>query len=79
MSFRRNDSSTAFLAHWFTVQSPRAFFSATLSAPLSIRSSVVSTASRTAPVVAKFTWSRSSQALSMAAARSAWLMGRSSG
>ena len=51
MSLSRNDSSTAFLSHWLTDQSPFAPFSATRAAPRSSRSSAVSTASRTGPLV----------------------------
>src|SRR6478672_13877759 len=51
MSLRRNDSSTAFLSHWLTVHFPSPPRSATRALPLSSKSSAVSTASRTAPLV----------------------------
>ena len=70
MSFRRNDSSTAFFSHWLTVQPPSPF-SATRTSPLSSRSSVFSTASRTTPVVpAEMPW-RSSHTASIALCNSA--------
>ena len=70
MSFSRKDSSTAFLAHWFTCQSaPR--FSATRSAPLSNASSVASMASRVSPFVAGEMASRASQAELIAVSRAA--------
>jgi len=60
-----NESSTAFFSHWFTCQAPSSCRWATRAAPLSRRSSAVSTASRTSPRVAVETDSRSSNALSM--------------
>ena len=70
ISVRRNDKSTAFLAHWFTCQSlPR--FSATRSLPLSSAESVASIASRASPLVAGLMPSRASHAVSMAASSAA--------
>src|SRR5262249_17435748 len=72
MSFRRNEIRTAFLAHWLTCHWPTPRFSATRSAPESSASSVASTASRTGPLVPELSWSRFSQASSMAFASAAW-------
>jgi hypothetical protein len=79
MSRRRNDSSTAFLAHWLTRHSPSACRSATRSAPRSSASSVASTASRASPRVSGVSAARSSQAASIAASSSSWDMDRPPG
>ncbi len=71
LSLRRNDSSTAFLAHCRTVQAP-SIFSATRRSPQSSAPRVASTASRSAPLVVAFRLSRRSQAASMAASSWAW-------
>ena len=71
MSVNRNDSSTAFFAHWFTCQSlPR--FSATRRLPLSSAVKVASMASRASPFVDVEIESRASQAASMAVSRAAF-------
>src|SRR3954470_6504656 len=71
MSFKRNDSRTAFFSHWLTFQSPLAPRSATRASPRSSRSSAESTASRTAPLVDGPMLSRCSKASSMVLASSA--------
>src|SRR5436853_1605413 len=71
LSRRRNDSSTAFLSHWLTVQAPLPPRSATRALPRSSRSSAVSTASRTGPLVEGLMSFRFSKASSMVLARSA--------
>src|SRR5262245_56233143 len=76
MSLRRKESSTAFLSHWLTRQSPFCPRSATRALPRSSRSSAASTASRTAPLVAALMPSRVSKASSMVLASSACDMGR---
>src|ERR1051325_6222604 len=63
MSLRRNDSSTAFFSHWLTFHLPPSSRSATRASPLSSRSSAVSTASRTSPLVDVETPSRASKAV----------------
>src|SRR5690606_18160022 len=65
----RKESSTAFLSHGWTCQSPWARRSATRAWPRSSRSSAVSTASRTSPRVSKPSPSRSSKARSMVVSR----------
>jgi hypothetical protein len=64
LGFRRNDSSTAFFSHWWTVQS-FPVFSATRASPESSRARAASTASRTAPLVETLTSARASQAVSI--------------
>src|SRR3954470_9555108 len=71
LSCSRNDSSTAFLSHWLTVQAPLPPRSATRALPPSSRSSASSTASRTGPLVAGLMPLRFSKASSMVLARSA--------
>src|SRR5436189_5132020 len=71
LSRSRNDSSTAFLSHWLTVQAPLPPRSATRALPRSSRSSAVSTASRTGPLVEGLMSFRFSKASSMVLARSA--------
>ena len=75
ISLMRKPSKTAFLAHWFTCQSPFSIFSATRSLPLSSAASVSSIASRVSPVVADVIVSRASQAASMAVSSWAFDMG----
>jgi hypothetical protein len=75
LSFRRNESSTAFLSHWFTDQLSTPVlpgtFSATRNLPASSAASASLTASRTSPLVAALTSARFSQALSTTAASDA--------
>src|SRR3954468_4409442 len=78
MSLRRNDSSTAFLSHWLTCQSSPAR-SAPRKRPSSSPASAASTASRTAPWVPVLSWSRISQADSMAFWRSEVMASSGSG
>src|SRR6202040_1129440 len=73
ISFRRNDSSTAFFSHWWTCHSP-ACFSATRRRPESSASSACSTASRTEPPGDESRESRRSHASSMIRARSALIL-----
>src|SRR4051812_43506610 len=70
LSRSRNDSSTAFLSHWLTVQTPLPPRSATRALPRSSRSSAASTASRTGPWVEGLMSFRFSKASSMVLARS---------
>src|SRR5262249_52987479 len=76
ISLRRNESSTAFLSHWFTDQWPLAPRSATRALPRGSRSSAVSTASRTGPLVVGPMPSRCSKASSMILASSACDIGK---
>ena len=62
ISLRRNESRTAFLSHWLTLQRPLSCRSATRASPLSINSSAESTASRTSPLVDVEMVSRASKA-----------------
>src|SRR5271166_2313144 len=64
MSCKRNESSTAFLSHWFTCQLPFVSRSATRASPRSSKASAASTAPRTAPLVVGPTPSRFSKASS---------------
>ena len=75
LSFRRNDSSTAFLTHWCTVHSPTALRSATRSVPASRRPSTSSTAARTSGLLAEVRLARPSQARSMMDCRSCVMVG----
>src|SRR6218665_1747500 len=73
LSFRRNDSSTAFLTHWFTCHWPTAWRSATRRRPVSRSARTLSTASRTSPWVAALMVARFSHAVSMMFC-SCWVM-----
>ena len=64
--FSRKPRRTAFLAHWFTCQSPLSCLSATRNEPLSRASNVASMAPRISPVVVGEISSRASHAASMA-------------
>src|SRR5437763_692985 len=75
LSLSRNDSSTAFLSHWLTCHLPSAPRSATRTRPRSSKSSAVSTASRTVPLVDGPMPSRASKASSIDLASASWDMG----
>src|SRR5437868_2491846 len=64
IGLRRNDSRTAFLSHWWTIQ-PSPLGSAMRASPQSRAAMTVSTACRTSPLVAGPIASRSSHARSM--------------
>ena len=52
IGFSRNDSSTAFLSHWWTIHAPPCF-SAIRASPLSSAAIAASTAWRTSPLVSR--------------------------
>src|SRR5690348_549749 len=72
----RKESSTAFFSHCCVVQAPSGARAATRAWPLSNKSMAASMASTSAPLLCEDRESRRSQAASMAAAMSDWLMGQ---
>src|SRR5687768_1527286 len=72
-SFKRNDSSTAFLTHWLTVHWPTPWRSATRMRPLFRSAMTCSTASRTSGLFVVFSDARFSQASSIVDC-SSWVM-----